>query len=481
MTMNKQRKGMSIRFKMFFELSAIILAAVIIILIISTSYMGDIYLYNEKQELVNTAEHIDSLDILSGIYFGTVSTLEIENNISIDIYDSDGAPLYLSNQSIAEISGNTTIIEQEHLNDGSLIEIYENNGKQYILLKRSLSFGGEVEIYSFKGNVDSNAFVALMLTWGSVILILFASLILVYIYTSRFTKPLIRMSEVTEKMSNMDFSEKCESKTNDEIGALSESINNLSTSLDITLNDLNEKNRQLSDDIEKKQTLEQLRKEFISSISHELKTPIAIIKGYAEGAQLMLEAEDINGAKEYCDIIAKESDRMNGLVFELLELSRYELGDSRLDLEEFELKAFIDDFITSEKIVFEEKGISYSCDIENGVFCQGDIVKLTMVLNNYVSNAISHISGEKQIHISMLDKGDFIRINVFNSGEHINDEDIEKIWKSFYRADKSRSRKEGRYGLGLSIVSAIQNLHETEYGVENTDGGVIFWFDIKKA
>ena len=478
---NKQLKGMSIRFKMFFELSAIILAAVIIILLINTTYMGDIYLYNEKQELIQTAEYIDSLDIRSGIYFGTVNTLESENNITIDIYDNDGTPLYLSTQNIADISGNTKIIEQEHLSDDSVIEIYDNNGKQYILLRKTLSFGGEVEIYSYKGNVDANASVALTLTWGSVILILFASLILIYIYTRRFTKPLIKMSEITEKMSNMDFSEKCESKTRDEIGILSDSINNLSTSLDRTLNDLNEKNRQLSDDIEKKQTLEQLRKEFISSISHELKTPIAIIKGYAEGAGLMLEAEDIDGAREYCDIITKESDRMNGLVFELLELSRYELGDSRLDSESFELKAFIDDFTNSEKIVFEDKGITYSSDIKDGIICQGDIVKLTMVLNNYVSNAISHIGGEKKLHISADDNESFVRVKVFNSGEHISEEDIEKIWKSFYRADKSRSRKEGRYGLGLSIVSAIQNLHETEYGVENTDGGVIFWFDIKKA
>lgn len=477
---NKQRKGISIRFKMFFELSAIILAAVIIILVINTSYMGDIYLYNEKQELIQTAEHIDTLDIRSGIYFGTVNTLESENNITIDIYDSDGTPLYLSTQNIAEISGNTKIIEQEHLSDDSVLEIYENNGKQYILLRKTLSFGGEVEIYSYKGNVDANASVALTLTWGSVILILFASLVLIYIYTSRFTKPLIKISEITEKMSNMDFSEKCESNSKDEIGILSDSINNLSTSLDSTLNDLNEKNRQLSDDIKNKQTLEQLRKEFISSISHELKTPIAIIKGYAEGAGLMLEAQDIDGAKEYCDIITKESERMNGLVFELLELSRYELGDSRLDVEQFELKAFIEDFTNSVKIVFEDKGISYSSNIED-IVCQGDIVKLTMVLNNYVSNAISHINGEMKLHIFTENNEDFVRVKVFNSGEHISDEDIEKIWKSFYRADKSRSRKEGRYGLGLSIVSAIQNLHEAKFGVENSDGGVIFWFDIKKA
>lgn len=481
--MNKQRKrkGLSIRFKMFFELSAILMAAVVLILVVNTTYMGDIYLYNEKQKLVDTAKHIDTLDIRSGIYFGTVNNLESEKNISIDIYDTDGSPLYLSTINTAETSGNTKIIEHEEQKDGSVIEIYDIDGKQYILLRKALSFGGEVEIYSYKGNVDSNASVALMLTWGSVIFILFASLILIFIYTRRFTKPLIKMSEITEKMSNMDFSEKCKSDSNDEIGILSDSINNLSVSLDNTLSDLNEKNRQLSDDIQKKQTLEQLRKEFISSISHELKTPIAIIRGYAEGGQMMLESDDTDGAAEYYDIIIKESERMNKLVFELLELSRYELGDSRLEIEEFELKSFIRDYTDTEKILFDEKGISYSVSVPDNIMCKGDTVKLTMVLNNYISNAVSHVDNEKEIKISCEDNDDFVRVNVFNSGEQISSEDIDKIWKSFYRADKSRSRKEGRYGLGLSIVSAIQNLHEAAFGVKNVENGVAFWFDIKKS
>lgn len=476
-----KKKGLSIRFKMFFEISAILLAAVILILFINTRYLNDIYLFNKKKDMMSSAEYINTLDIKSGIYFGSVTSLEAEKNISVDIYDSDGTPLYLSSENISANGGSARIVDTETQKDGSVIEIHEIDGKQYILLKKNLSFGGELEIYANKSDIDTNADIALTFTWGSVLLIFFASLIFIFFYTRRFTKPLIKMSEITEKMSNMDFSEKCDVKSRDEIGRLSDSINNLSVSLDTTLNDLNEKNKQLSDDIEKKQTLEQLRKEFISSISHELKTPIAIIKGYAEGAQMMLDGDDSEGAAEYCEIITKESDKMNALVYELLELSRYELGDSRLEIEEFELKPFIEDYTDAEKIVFEEKGIRFSSEIPENALCEGDTVKLSMVLNNFVSNAVSHASGEKEIKITCRDMANQYRITVFNSGEHIKDEDIEKIWKSFYRADKSHSRKEGRFGLGLSIVSAIQNLHGMEYGVKNAENGVEFWFDIKKV
>lgn len=475
-----KRKGLSIRTKMFLEISAIFLIAVLLILFINTNYVDDIYLYNEQQKLKSVAASLDKIDISSGSYFGTLNYLESENNISIDVFDTDGEPIYLSTKNVSGNGVTISVLETKSQSDGSVIEIYDIDGRQYMVLKKQLSYGGELEIYSYKGNIDVNADIAMTLTWSSLIIILTLSVIFVLIYTRKFTKPLIKMSEVTEKMSNMDFSQKCKSRSHDEIGILSESINNLSDSLDKTLTDLNEKSRRLSDDIEKKQTLEQLRKEFISSISHELKTPIAIIKGYAEGAQMMLEAGDSDGVREYCDVIVKESDKMNNLVHELLELSRYELGDSRLDIESFDLKSFIDDYTNTEKLVFEEYGITYTQDIKAGIICQGDFVKLSMVLNNYVSNAVVHASGKKSIHIFCEEFDRIVRVKVFNSGERINDEDIEKIWKSFYRADKSLSRKEGRYGLGLSIVSAIQNLHGTDYGVENTEDGVIFWFDIKK-
>lgn len=466
---------------MFLQITAILLTAVTVILVINTTYLGDLYFFNEKRKIASTAEYLNTLDLKSGVYLGTVGKFETENNISIDIYFPDGTPLYLSSKNLVPTGGNTVIIEHNVNGDGSVLDMRETNGVQYIDYNCTLSDGLEIEIFSVKANVEANAGVALYFVWASIIFIFIVVIIFFIIYSKSFTKPLIEMSKITEKMSNMDFSERVAINSNDEIGELAGSINNLSSSLDSTLQDLNEKNQKLQDDIEKKQTLEELRKEFISSISHELKTPIAIVRGYAEGAELMLRSGDADGAAEYCDIIIKESDKMNALVFELLELSRFEIGDSRLEYEEFSLYDFIHDYTGSEKIVFEENGIKCDTDIPPDIMCRGDSIKLNMVLNNYVSNAVSHTEGEKLIKIYCEKFENKVRVNVFNTGKNIADEDIDKIWDSFYRADKSRSRKDGRFGLGLSIVSAIQNLHGNEYGVFNSDSGVTFWFDIDKS
>lgn len=479
--MSRNKRILSIRLKMFLQIASILLAAVTVILVINTTYLGDLYFINEKRKIKSTAEYLNTLDLKSGVYLGTVGKIETENNISIDIYFPDGTPLYLSAKNLVPKGGNTVIIEHHAGDDGSVLDVRETNGVQYIDYKCTLQNDIEIEIFSVKANIETNAGVALYFVWASILIIFVIVLIFFIIYSKRFTEPLIEMSKITEKMSNMDFSERLEVKSNDEIGELSGSINNLSSSLDRTLQDLNEKNEKLKSDIEKKQTLEELRKEFISSISHELKTPISIVRGYAEGAELMLQSGDTDGAAEYCDIIIKESDKMNALVFELLELSRFEIGDSRLECEEFYLKDFIRDYTDSEKIVFEENGITCKTDIPESIKCFGDIIKLNMVLNNYVSNAVAHADGEKIIKIFCEENEDTIRVNIFNTGNPIKDEDIDKIWDSFYRADKSRSRKEGRFGLGLSIVSAIQNLHGNEYGVFNSDGGVTFWFDIAKS
>lgn len=478
--MNKH-KHLSIRLKMFLQITAILLTAVTVILIINTTCLGDFYFYNEKSKMASTAEYLDSLDLKSGVYLGTVGKLETENNISIDIYFSDGNPLYLSPKNLIPTGGNTIVIEHSTEKNGAVLDIRESSGIQYIDYKYTLSDGIEIEIFSILANVEANAEIALYFVWASVLFIFIVVIIFFIIYSKSFTKPLIQMSKITEKMSNMDFSERVAVKSNDEIGNLASSINNLSSSLDITLQDLNQKNKKLQDDIEKKQTLDELRKEFISSISHELKTPIAIVRGYAEGAELMLQSGDAENAAEYCGVIIKESEKMNALVMELLELSRFEIGDSRLEIENFSLYDFVHDYTDSEKIVFEENGIKCETDIPKDLRCQGDLIKLNMVLNNFVSNAVSHTDKEKLIRIYCEERAEKVRIFVYNTGKAIAEEDIDKIWDSFYRADKARSRKEGRFGLGLSIVSAIQNLHGNEYGVFNSESGVTFWFDADRA
>ena len=483
MTEKKQNKFMSIRTRLFLQVGLIMLVAVAIILLLNNFLLPEIYTLNEKRDMVKVYKSIDGLSYDQADYTQSISGYERANNFSIDVYLTDGTPIYYGTNELFAAEGKITVSQRKEASDGSFFQILTNeqSKSQYLVYGAHLSMGGEIEIYSQKDTVDANAALAALITSATSILALLIAVVFIYFFTGKFTKPLIKMSSVTKKMAELDFSQACEINSNDEIGLLSSSINEMSRSLDNALMDLSEKNKKLEEDIEKEKTLEKIRKDFISNVSHELKTPISIIRGYSEGASLMLDSGETQAAKDYCGIIVNETEKMNALVLQLLELSMYESGSVSVHSERFDIRSMIEDYANDNEIKFRDNGINFINEIPQGCFGSGDTLKIGMVVNNYISNAVSHADGEKLIKVSCEEKKNAYRVSVFNTGEHIPDEDIDKIWISFYRADKARSRSEGRFGLGLSIVSAIQKLHEQKFGVYNTDGGVCFWFDIKMA
>lgn len=481
-----KKRFISIRSRLFLQVGAIILIAVTALLALNRWYLPNIYILNKQRNMKSVAEQIDKLDYKSETYFSQISAFEKENDITIDIYFSDGTPLYYGDSVTGITGGKVEIVKKTDNTDGSFFEIQQNekSGTQFIVFGRSLSFGGEIELYSKKSTIDSYADTASGLMVYTSIFALLGALVVIYIYSRRFTRPLIEMSRVTGNMANMDFTNKCTVDKNDEIGRLSESINHLSDSLNKTLGDLNEKNKKLQNDIEKEQNLDRIRKDFISNVSHELKTPISIIQGYSEGAKLMVQSGDKDGAAKYCDVITAETEKMNDLVLQLLELSMYESGNVILNESRIDLYSAVSDYADENKLMFAERGITFINDVPKDYFGIGDSIKIQMIINNYISNACSHADAQKLIKVTAgisPQSSESYRIYVFNTGKEIAEEDIDKVWISFYRADKSHSRSEGRFGLGLSIVSAIEKLHNQSYGVENKDGGVEFWFDIKRA
>lgn len=470
------KKKIGIRTRVFLEVGAIIAVCLILLTVVNSRMLESVYMWRAERELKTMAINAESAgeDIAA-----LLSEYESKKGVSIDLYDASDN--YIYEGGVSFISGaKLNVVSRSDEPDGSYFNILTEEGSttQYILYGRDFENGCHIEIISQKDPIQENASLATSVTTVISIAALLFSLVFISLYAKRFTKPLIQMSDVTARMSKLDFSQKCEVERKDEIGELAASINTLSTSLDTALTELKETNEHLVEDIEKERRLEQMRKDFTSSASHELKTPIAIIRGYAEAMKMSLP--EGSGELEYCDIIMNEADKMNSLVLNLLEMSLYSSGVNKPRKQPFSINDFIQVFMKKTAPIFTEKGISASAHCDGDFTGFGDIKQLDTVLTNLISNACSHALGEKIIRVSVSDIGEFFRISVYNSGSFVADKDKDLIFNSFYRADKAHSRAEGRFGLGLSIVKSITELHGTECGFNNEADGVTFWFNVEK-
>lgn len=309
---------------------------------------------------------------------------------------------------------------------------------------------------------------------GAVVIIIALALI----YSNMIAKPLIRINRTAVKMASLDFSEKCEVSSEDEIGSLGESLNFLSENLHNSLSSLKEANAKLEEDIEKERKLEKMRKEFIAAVSHELKTPISLIDGYAVG----LKDEIFEGKDRdyYLDIIIDEARKMGHLVTDMLDLSQLESGNFRLDKEEFDIAELINFTAKKYEAIAREKNAHINLQLMDSFILYGDYNRIEQVLTNFITNAIRHVNEEGTVEVRLLEGTEAVVVEVENTGSNISEEETEKIWDKFYKIDKSRNRKLGGTGIGLSIVKNILTLHGFTYGVENTTTGVKFYFRIPK-
>lgn len=303
--------------------------------------------------------------------------------------------------------------------------------------------------------------------------------VMALVFSKTVAKPLIKMNKVAAKMADLDFSEVVSVKSNDELGSLASSLNHLSKNLDISMTGLKAVNEQLKLDIEKEKQLEIMRKDFVSSVSHELKTPLGIIKGYAEG----IKDNIVENKKDYyMDVILDEIEKMDELVLDLLDLAKLESGNYQLDLESFYIADILNELPKRFQNRIEEKEIELQFNYEKeDLLVVGDQKRIEQVVTNIFNNAIRHTKKEGYIIISVKEKAQQANIYIENSGNPISEEDLPRIWERFYRSEKSRDRRTGGTGLGLSIVKNILELHESQFGVENTEIGVRFNFTLDVA
>ena len=388
-----------------------------------------------------------------------------------DIIDMSGTSL-VENRTIISSNDNYTLqkVYDERLGDYYL-EIWGTLDNGYSIILRT-------PIQGIKDNVNIST--TLIKYVGGAILAV--GIIAAFVVSTYITRPIKQLSNIAEKMSEMDFNARYEGSDKGEIGLLGKSMNNMSEKLEQNIAELKKANLELKKDIDKKEKLEIMRTDFLSNVSHELKTPIALIQGYAEGLKEGI-TDDPESMEFYCDVIMDEANKMNTMVKRLLTLNQIEFGNDEPEMERFDINELIASVADANAIRAGQKNMSIVFDNRNEHnFVWADEYKTEEVLTNYISNALNHCDGKRAIEVrtEKSENGGTITVTVYNSGKNIADEDLERIWEKFYKTDKARTREYGGNGIGLSIVKAIMEGMNQQYGVQNFDNGVEFWFTLDR-
>ena len=486
----------SVKVKLFFTLSLTILVIIVFLIMVNNFLLGNFYLYSKEQTLKSVYELINDYYIDPTQYVNIETELEkmsVKNNFDILIKDNNGINVYTTNKGFTSVIGTINDIIKE-FNNGKEIETNDKfsirkqndlkNQMSYIMLSGRLDNGYylyiRIPISSIQDSVKiSNNFLLLM----AGITILIAS-IMVSIVSRKFTEPILELNNIAKRMSNLDFSKKYEVKnTKDEIDELGKSINIMSEKLEKTIKQLRSSNVELERDIEEKSKIDEMRKSFISDVSHELKTPIALIQGYSEGLLENVNTDE-ESRKFYAEVILDESNKMDKLVKQLLELMKLEYGKREFNDKEFDIVEVENEVIRKSKVMIEEKEAEVIFENQNSINVFADDFYIEQVLTNYLTNAIKNVmineDNKKIIKIKneILQGKNKVRISVFNTGKNIREEDLNRIWNRFYKVDESRNRDDGGTGIGLSFVKAVMSNYGNNYGVINKDDGVEFYFDL---
>ena len=311
---------------------------------------------------------------------------------------------------------------------------------------------------------------------GSAILSAFVILLV----SGKVTEPIKELTRISERMIHLDFDAKYTGKSKTEIALLGQNINELSETLETTISELKSANNELQRDIERKTQIDEMRKEFLSNVSHELKTPIALIQGYAEGLKEGIN-DDAESREFYCEVIMDEAAKMNNMVKKLLTLNQLEFGNETITMERFDIVSLIRNYLQSAEILCTQKQIALRMEDYPPTSVWADEFMVEEVFGNYFSNAVNHIDGDRIIEVKLKQMDGKVRVSVFNTGQPIPEESLPRIWEKFYKVDKARTRAYGGSGVGLSIVKAIMESLNQKYGVINYDNGVEFWFELEMS
>lgn len=347
--------------------------------------------------------------------------------------------------------------------------------EEYLVLIGRIADGNIIAIRSGIESLKEASFILRrsLITAGTISIVL--SILIGNLAAHMITDRIRRMQKLARRMSDLDFDAKYQETSNqDELDDLGENLNELSEKLQTTIGELKTANHDLKKGLEIRDKQEEMRREFLANASHELKTPIAVIQGYAEGLQdgIAQTPEDI---QFYTDTILDEANRMNHLVRQMIDLNALEYGKTMVAMERFDLMDSIRAIVASQKILASDIDIDI-VPKDRPVHVWADPILTEQVISNYLSNAIHYCGGGRRIRIRVIRESDRVKLLVFNTGDPIPETSLDHLFEKFYKVDKARSRSYGGSGIGLSVVKAIAESFQQEYGVINHQDGVEFYF-----
>lgn len=497
----------SIRVKLTLILTSLMAVTIFLTWLINSAFLDDFYLNSKKTML---GEIYDEVQDIYGnneeyIYLTEENTEEMERlvsnyDVSVSIYlqfadifynliypapNDIGLREALKNDSLLkeylQPGSNPDIHDMELIYDTEeygIFTLYDDQLEtRYIDLLGNLGNGKLMIVRSNFESIEESTKIANKFLSYIGLLTTIIGVIVMMIISKKFTQPILELADITKKMTNLDFNVKYKVTSNDEIGELGNSVNTLSDQLESTISELKQANNELLLDIQKKTEIDDMRKEFLANVSHELKTPLSLIQGYAEGLKEGVFDDD-ESRDYYLEVIMDEADKMNKMVKKLLILNEIEFGKNPVEFQRFNIVELINSVLSMTEILFKQKNVTLHFEEKEPIYVWADELMVEQVVTNYISNALNHVSGDNIIEIKLIPRGDVVRIAVFNTGESIPEEELEKIWIKFYKVDKARTREYGGSGIGLSIVKAIMNSHNKECGAINRPTGVEFWFEL---
>lgn len=472
----------------FIGLLVFILCAVFIV---NSGFLEEYYISHKEQDLLDTYQVVDQA--LQNETLTTQAVQEIayqaeETNIDMTVINSDNETV------LATVKDGNPLYNQMYRN------IFDRNESPKVVLKRNTDYiiykttdpENDTEYLEMWGSISDGFFFTMRSPLASIkesaalanqfliylgVTGVILGGILVWLFARKITQPIMELAKLSESMANLNFDDKYTSGGSNEIGILGENFNKMSRQFEKTISELKRANNQLQQDIEQKEKMEDMRNEFLGNVSHELKTPLALIQGYAEGLKEGVN-DDPESREFYCDVIMDEAGKMNRMVKNLLTLNQLEFGSDEVEFARFDIVGLVKGVIASCEILLQQAGATIDFIADEAVYVWADEFKTEQVVRNYLTNAIHHVENEKRIEVRVIKKDGKARVTVFNSGKPIPEEDVPKLWDKFYKVDKAHTREYGGNGIGLSIVKAIMESFHQKYGVNNFDNGVEFWFEL---